>query len=145
MRWKYGKLLGNLTNAIEALCGPAARDSDDTRELRQRARCEGIAVFRAAGIGHTPPEEFAAAHAGQVEYGVVDGVAHSGGSSWQSLNRQTGTGTIEADFLNGEIVLPGRIHGVPIPVNETLQRLANQAAVRAGRRAARRRRIFFPQ
>ena len=56
----------------------------------------------------------------------ADGAARSGGSSWQSLTRQTGT--IEADFLNGEIVLLGRIYGVPTPVNETLQRLANQAA-----------------
>jgi 2-dehydropantoate 2-reductase len=125
MRWKYGKLLGNLANAIEALCGPAAQD-DDARELRQRARAEGIAVLRAAGIGHAPPEEFNALRGDQVTYGAVGGAARSGGSSWQSLSR--GTGTIEADFLNGEIVLLGRIHGVPTPVNETLQRLANQAA-----------------
>ena len=39
-----------------------------------------------------------------------------------------GTGTIEADYLNGEIALLGREHGVPAPVNEALQRLANQAA-----------------
>jgi len=39
-----------------------------------------------------------------------------------------GTGTIEADFLNGEIVLLGRTHGVPTAVNETLQKMANQAA-----------------
>ncbi|MGC1281438.1 MAG: 2-dehydropantoate 2-reductase N-terminal domain-containing protein [Streptosporangiaceae bacterium] len=126
MRWKYGKLLGNLGNAIEALCGPAARDDDDARELRRRARSEGIAVLRAAGIGHAPPEEFDAVRGDQVRYGDVDGATRSGGSSWQSLSR--GTGTIEADFLNGEIVLMGRIHGVPTPVNETLQRLANQAA-----------------
>jgi 2-dehydropantoate 2-reductase len=56
----------------------------------------------------------------------VNGSARSGGSSWQSLAR--GTGSIEADFLNGEIVLLGREHGVPTPVNEALQRLANQAA-----------------
>ena len=54
------------------------------------------------------------------------GSPRGGGSSWQSLTR--GTGSIEADFLNGEIVLLGRAHGVPTPVNEVLQRLANQAA-----------------
>ena len=50
-----------------------------------------------------------------------------GGSSWQSLAR--GTGSIEAEFLNGEIVLLGALHGVPTPVNALLQRLALQAAV----------------
>jgi 2-dehydropantoate 2-reductase len=56
----------------------------------------------------------------------VPGTTHGGGSSWQSLTR--GTGSIEADFLNGEIVLLGREHDVPTPVNEALQRLANRAA-----------------
>jgi len=126
MRWKYGKLLSNLANAVEALCGPEARHDDDARELRRRARSEGIAVLRAAGIGHAPREEFDTIRGDQVTYGVIDGTTRSGGSSWQSLSRRTGT--IEADFLNGEIVLLGRIHGVPTPVNETLQRLANQAA-----------------
>jgi 2-dehydropantoate 2-reductase len=126
MRWKYGKLLGNLGNAIEALCGPAALDNDDARKLRRRARSEGIAAFRAAGIGHALPEEFDAARGDLVNVGEAGGAARPGGSSWQSLSRRTGT--IEADFLNGEIALLGRIHGVPTPVNETLQRLANEAA-----------------
>jgi 2-dehydropantoate 2-reductase len=56
----------------------------------------------------------------------VEGSALFGGSSWQSLAR--GTGSVEADYLNGEIVLLGRQYGVPTPVNETLQRLANTAA-----------------
>ena len=56
----------------------------------------------------------------------VNGAERVGGSSWQSLTR--GTGSIEADFLNGEIILLGREHGVPTPLNEVLQRLANQAA-----------------
>ena len=33
--------------------------------------------------------------------------------------------SIEADTLNGEIVLLGRLHGVPTPVNELLQRVAH--------------------
>ncbi len=49
-----------------------------------------------------------------------------GGSSWQSLAR--GAGSIEAEFLNGEIVLLGGLHGVPTPVNALLQRLAVRAA-----------------
>ncbi len=48
------------------------------------------------------------------------------GSSWQSLQR--GLGSIEADFLNGEIVRLGRIYGVPTPYNEVLQEVANAMA-----------------
>jgi 2-dehydropantoate 2-reductase len=36
------------------------------------------------------------------------------------------------DLLNGEIVLLGRLHGVPTPVNEVLQRAANDLARRGG-------------
>jgi 2-dehydropantoate 2-reductase len=126
MRWKYGKLLSNLANSVEALCGPAVTHGDDARELRRRARSEGIAVLSAAGIGHAPREEFDAVRGDQVHVAEAGGATRSGGSSWQSLTRQTGT--IEADFLNGEIVLLGRVYGVPTPVNATLQRLANQAA-----------------
>ena len=43
------------------------------------------------------------------------GVRAPGGSSTQSLAR--GTGSIETDYLNGEIVLLGRLHGVPVPAN----------------------------
>ena len=42
-----------------------------------------------------------------------------------------GRGSIEADYPNGEIVLLGRLHGVPTPVNAALQQLANEVA-RAG-------------
>lgn len=49
-----------------------------------------------------------------------------GGSSWQSLER--GNGSIEAEFLNGEIVLLGGLHDVATPVNALLQRLAVEAA-----------------
>ena len=136
MRWKYGKLLANLHNATEALCFPEARggegawNGEDARELRKRARAEALAVFDAAGIGYASPDEIRAARADQVEIGTVDGAERGGGSSWQSLTR--GTGTIEADYLNGEITLLGRWHGVPVPVNAALQRLAN-AAAREGR------------
>ena len=132
MRWKYGKLLDNLNNAIEALCGrehtgfAAEPQSVDAAELYHRTRAEGTAALRAAGIAHASRAELADVISDHVRIEQVDGSARSGGSSWQSLTR--GTGTIEADFLNGEIVLLGRMYGVPTPVNEALQRLANRAA-----------------
>jgi 2-dehydropantoate 2-reductase len=124
MRWKYAKLLTNLGNAIEAVCGRG--DGDDAAELRRRATAEGVAILNAAGIPHASAEEDAEMRGDQVRVHQVNGSPRGGGSSWQSLTR--GTGSIEADFLNGEIVLLGREHGVPAPVNEVLQRLANQAA-----------------
>ena len=57
---------------------------------------------------------------------LTAGEARGGGSSWQSLAR--GTGSIETDYLNGEIVLLGRELGIPVPANEVLQREANRFA-----------------
>jgi 2-dehydropantoate 2-reductase len=126
MRWKHGKLLANLMNAVEALCGPLTSLGDDARELRRRAQAEGEAVLAAAGIGWATAAESAAVRGDQVRIEPANGTTRSGGSSWQSLIR--GTGTVEADYLNGEIALLGREHGVPAPLNELLQSLANRAA-----------------
>lgn len=131
MRWKYAKLLDNLNNAIEALCGRAgARGASpaagDAAELYHRARAEGVAALAAAGIAVADAAVLAAVRGDSVRVEHADGATWTGGSSWQSLTR--GAGTIEADFLNGEIALLGREHGVPTPVNETLQHLANEAA-----------------
>ncbi|MFF7352645.1 ketopantoate reductase family protein [Streptomyces filipinensis] len=123
-RWQYAKLLANLSNAIEALTG--TRDTEPAQALYARVRAEGAAVLAAAGIGYTSAEEERAARDGKVTLVPLDGGPRGGGSSWQSLAR--GTGTIEADYLNGEIVLLGRLHGVPTPLNELLQRLADRFA-----------------
>lgn len=124
MRWKRGKLLSNLANGAEALCGPAARRS----VVAERARAEARACFAAAGLSVTTDAEDAARREG-LESKPIAGARRGGGSSWQSLAR--GATTLETDYLNGEIALLGRLHGVPTPVNELLQRLAADAA-RAG-------------
>ncbi|MFG3147987.1 ketopantoate reductase family protein [Streptomyces sp. NPDC048243] len=123
-RWQYAKLLGNLANAIEAVSGVLT--SEAGLELFTRVRAEGTAVLDAAGIAYAGEEEQAEARGDKITFKPFDGSPRRGGSSWQSLDR--GTGTIEADYLNGEIALLGRLHGVPTPLNDLLQRLANTFA-----------------
>ncbi|MFG2786419.1 ketopantoate reductase family protein [Streptomyces sp. NPDC048419] len=123
-RWQYAKLLSNLGNALEAVAGPIARD--DAGALYARVRAEGEAVLDAAGIAYASVEEQQAVRGRKVDLVPLDGAPRGGGSSWQSLSR--GTGTIEADYLNGEIALLGRLHGVPTPLNDLLQQLANTFA-----------------
>src|SRR5207342_3478153 len=98
-------------------------------ELVSRARAEALACYEAAGIAWTDAATAEARRAGLPGMRPVGPTERAGGSSWQSLARATGS--IEADYLNGEIVLLGRLHGVATPVNLTLQRLAARAA-RAG-------------
>jgi len=119
-RWKYAKLLDNLGNAVEALCGPSVRRG----AIGKRAREEGVACLRAAGIEFAEAREPARTDA--IRPRPVAGQERPGGSTWQSLAR--GAGSIETDYLNGEVVLLGRSHGVPTPVNELLQQLANELA-----------------
>ncbi|MFF3216659.1 ketopantoate reductase family protein [Streptomyces sp. NPDC002886] len=118
MRWKHAKLLGNLGNAIQATTGPEPEPAKAA--LLLRAVREAKAAFTAAGIDWASEDEQAAARDGKVD---VPAGAVRGGSSWQSLAR--GTGSVEADYLNGEIVLLGRLHGVATPVNDTLRVAAN--------------------
>jgi 2-dehydropantoate 2-reductase len=122
MRWKYAKLLNNLSNALDAACGSGSRRSD----LSRRARAEGEACYEAAGIDRASQEEERERRTGMPSLRAAGGVEHQGSSSWQSLAR--GTGNIETDWLNGEIVLLGRLHDIPTPVNEALRRLANRMA-----------------
>jgi 2-dehydropantoate 2-reductase len=122
MRWKYNKLLMNLGNAHEAISGPAVRSGPVTALARQ----EAIACFQAAGIEYVSDAEEKERRGDLLRSGSIEGQTRQGGSSWQSLQRQTGS--IETDYFNGEVVLLGRQHGVPTPVNALLQRLANQLA-----------------
>jgi len=118
--FKYAKLLFNLGNAIEAVCGPPARRGP----IGELVRTEALACLNAAGV------EFDAAGAHKRSSTVaakpLGGVARPGGSSWQSLMRRTGN--VETDYLNGEIVLLGRLTGVPTPANALLQKLSNEMA-----------------
>ena len=112
---KAAKLLGNLVNGLDALYPRS--------ELRDAAlavlRAEARAAFAAAGIvPATPPrpDDFRLAD--------IPGRPRLGSSTWQSLARSA---TPETDYLEGEIVLLGRLHGVPAPGNAAVQARIHRA------------------
>jgi 2-dehydropantoate 2-reductase len=119
-RWKYAKLLLNLGNPVDALC-PL---DDDGIELVDRARAEGEAVLAAAGIDHVSEADDKARRGDVLRVMPIDGVTRPGASTWQSLARGN---PVEVDYLNGEIVLLGRLLGVPTPVNALLQAETHRA------------------
>jgi 2-dehydropantoate 2-reductase len=119
---KGAKLLGNLGNAMEAITD----GKGDTKPYMERVRAEAEACLTAAGLPFEDSETYHARVKARRGTNVeMEGLTKRG-SSWQSLAR--GQGTIEADFLNGEIVLLGRIHGIPTPFNAVLQTVANDLA-----------------
>jgi len=123
MAWKYRKLISNIGNVFQAL---VARNGD-WRPLVAEAETEGRRVLDAAGIAYISDAEEAAARAAGFIMKPVPGVPEAtGGSTWQSLQR--GTGNIETDYLNGEIVAIAHRAGLQAPINEQVAMLARRAA-----------------
>jgi len=127
MRSKYGKLRDNLGNVVEAALGHGSRSGP----LMDAIQAEAEAVYKAAGIDWVPVGNADPRRQGLMEMGAVAGVTRTGGSSIQSLKR--GTGSIETDYLNGEIVLLGRLHGVPTPLNAGLVSIGHELVARAAK------------
>lgn len=128
MPWKYGKLITNLGNAYQALVG----DQRGLRRLIGPTESEARAVLAAAGIAVTSEEEESEARRSYTVVEMPAELGFLGGSTWQSLAR--GTGNVETDYLNGEIVLIARQHGLDAPLNARAAALVRRAA-RGGRGA----------
>jgi 2-dehydropantoate 2-reductase len=126
MRWKYRKLLNNLGNAVQALCG-AGLDSDAALQALALLDAEAEAAFAAAGIDPVTQAEDDVRRADHLQLRPVAGEGRAGGSTWQSLARGSG---VETDYLNGEVALLGRLHGVPTPAHARLQAMMTDAARR---------------
>lgn len=111
---KAAKLLGNLVNSLDALYRPSPLRAAALAALKDEAR----AVYAAAGIvPATPPA---------VDFRVADvpGRPRVGNSTRQSLARAA---VPETDYLDGEIVLLGRLHGVPVPIAAAVQARVHRA------------------
>lgn len=123
MAWKRRKLVTNLGNAVQACCGP---DDPDAGRLRDLVSEEGERVLAATGLSLVTAEEDQERRGDLLRTRPVAGRERGGGSSWQSLHRRQGS--IESDYLNGEIVLLARGLGLPAPANELLQTTAARLA-----------------
>jgi 2-dehydropantoate 2-reductase len=122
MRLKYTKLLLNLGNAFQVICGIQA----DGRDILRMAREEALACYHAAGMDYATDEEFRRRRGDFIRIPGGGDARRLGSSSWQSVFR--GKEKVEADWLNGEICLLGRLYSIPTPVNRLLQNLADQVA-----------------
>lgn len=124
MAWKRRKLLMNLGNGVDASFAPG----EAADRLAERALAEGEQVLAAAGLDVVSAAEDTRRR-GTLLQRRTD-LERRGGSTWQSLSR--GTGDSEIDYLSGEVVLLGRLHGVATPVNEAVV-AATRALAYAGR------------
>ena len=85
-------------------------------------------MLDAAGIDVVSDDEDRERRGDRIGMRRIAGERRGGGSTWQSMAR--GAGELETDYLNGEIVLLGRLLGVPTPANELVRQVANDLARR---------------
>ena len=131
MPWKYRKLLSNLGNAVQALVGR----NGDLRPIADALAAEGRAVLESVGVAYIGDDEENAARAETSPVRPVPGAPSDlGGSTWQSLTR--GAVRLESDYLNGEIVLLARQHGLEAPLNARVASAARTAAQQGARPGA---------
>ncbi len=122
MAGKYGKLLMNLSNMLNAALGPET----DSGELKSRLKSEAVAIYAAAGITWRDVSSKDPRRQSLMKIVEVDGADKGMASTTQSLARCQ---SLETDYLNGEIVLLARLLGQTAPLNEALCRLAADFAL----------------
>jgi 2-dehydropantoate 2-reductase len=132
MALKRTKLISNVSNCLAVLGGEAAAEAKAV--LGQAMKDEAVAAYKAAGLAYYERPAYDALRKGRADCQLIksgtiagDETLRGGSSTWQSLTR--GTGDIECDFLNGDIALLGRLHGVPTPANALMQATSRKAAV----------------
>ena len=123
MSYKWGKLMGNVANAIGAITN-AKRD--DVEPIIRVAQREFRNILTQAGIRWVSGEELAQEWPEITAplYGRLDTEAQS--STWQSLARNQGT--VETEFLNGEVVRLAKKLGKQAPINAMLLSISQEMA-----------------
>lgn len=115
-RWKLGKLMTNLGNAIDALVVQGQH-----KDLVRAVRHEGAQVLAAAGLDAMPMSELIRT-ASPLLAPTTALRPRPGGSTWQSLTR--GSRGLEVAYLNGYIVDLAAKVGLQAPLNARLVEVA---------------------
>jgi thiosulfate/3-mercaptopyruvate sulfurtransferase len=102
-RWKAAKLLGSTTFVLDALYEPGELRDQAARLLRAEAR----EILTAAGQPIADVQAESTVDLSRFALQPMPG-QERGNSSWQSLTR---SGSLETDFLTGEVVLAARLIG----------------------------------
>jgi 2-dehydropantoate 2-reductase len=112
------KLLHGILNGVDVLDGTP----DEKAALSRALVAEAQTVFLEAGIASEFPEgpDPGVDIRGSFGNAALTDPRAPRRSTWQSFARGVST---EVDFLNGEIVLIARRHGLAAPLNERLQRV----------------------
>jgi 2-dehydropantoate 2-reductase len=123
MPYKWGKLMGNIGNAVNAITdagGVGGNPVTDAaqQEFRNILAQAGIRWVSGKEVEQEWPEITAPLR------GSLDVKARS--STWQSLARRQGA--VETEFLNGEVVRLAKRLGTQAPINETLMRISQEMA-----------------
>jgi len=119
MAWKYRKLVTNAVGDVSAVL------PDEADELKPQVRAEAEAVLAAAGVPLVSHEADLERRGDLLRLRPdLDGPNSLG----QSIAR--GTSGTEIDYRAGEIVLLGRLHGIPTPANARVQERAHLLARR---------------
>lgn len=123
MPYKWGKLVFNLANPISAIIN-AKIDANDY--IASAIRQEAQEILIQAGIHWVPVEEVKREwpEIAKPPRGSLEIKSH--GSTWQSLARRQGT--VETEFINGEVVRLANKLGIKAPINETLMRVSQEMA-----------------
>jgi len=130
MRLKYAKLLTNLGNALQTVAS-YHRTDESAQAIMRKVRNEALACYEAAGIDAAGAEEYRQVVSSHFQQTDIPGAERGGSSTWQSLAK--GSTRLETDYLNGEIVLLGKLYDVPTPYNGALRRLSQQLAAEGGK------------
>jgi 2-dehydropantoate 2-reductase len=123
MAYKWGKLRSNLDNVVHAITNTTGAEVESIvkatkRELDELLKEAGIHLISQAEVAREWPEIIAPEQ--------FDANRRIRNSTWQSFTRKQGS--VETEFLNGEVVRLAKKLGRLAPLNEKLTQIAQQIA-----------------